>query len=522
MTVYYDPQKPALLSLFQWKDTVFGLVFGKAEFWAYMAIHVMTITISTELVDPDDISGFRWEAAGAMQFFMSFFLTFFNEKCYARFNQIYPQCCALSDSVLLFVHELTISLPFEDCRGHRTMTVKYIIALIYLFYMGTTGGTLSKGEWREAVLKGLLTQPEADMLMNYPGGRCTMVLASWTMLIVKDALVTDQCWQSRSPQTVHIYNRLNKHLITLLRACHMIGNIIALPIPFAYYHLMNVILVLNFLLMAIVPALFLQTYWSVFPFAMALLIYMGLREVSAALADPFGQDEVDFPVARFLDHTFDQSITLLESFMLPEAYDRTRKAIDYVEDFSDAQLRRQTKQSILYDKAFKPALHNPFAWNRVAPLQMLDESAKVIEHLHRSLLAPPDMSKEAPEIVKKKEEAKRRKTLEEEELLPAKMELQEKRKQRDELEMRLADLRVELEKLRQIALETGHAHAATQASSHLDRMEEAEHHYKQMTEDDAKRPKPEDKVEKERKKKQREEEGIRPRGAALEKHIDGE
>merc|ERR1719171_1705646 len=101
---------------------------------------------------------------------------------------------------------------------------------------------------------------------------------------------------------------------------------------------MNVILVLNFFLLAIIPAVFLQTYMTVIPYGVALLIYMGLREVSTALADPFGQDEVDFPVSRFLDYTFDHAICLLESFSTPEAYFRTRTILETAQGFSEEQL----------------------------------------------------------------------------------------------------------------------------------------------------------------------------------------
>merc|ERR1719217_1343477 len=103
-----------------------------------------------------------------------------------------------------------------------------------------------------------------------------------------------------------------------------VGNILAMPIPFAYYHLMNIILVLNFLLLVIIPALFIQSYTTVVPLALALIVYMGLREVSAATSDPFGRDAVDLPVHQILDHTFDQSITLLEAFSSKRSHERTR------------------------------------------------------------------------------------------------------------------------------------------------------------------------------------------------------
>merc|ERR1712125_69024 len=100
---------------------------------------------------------------------------------------------------------------------------------------------------------------------------------------------------SSHPATVHIYNRMHQHLMDIIAACDQIGHLVAMPVPYVYYHLMNVILTLNIFLLATVPAL-IGSWYTVYPFAVAALIIMGLREVACSLADPFGEDATDFPV----------------------------------------------------------------------------------------------------------------------------------------------------------------------------------------------------------------------------------
>merc|ERR1719174_2824678 len=83
---------------------------------------------------------------------------------------------------------------------------------------------------------------------------------------------------------------------------------------------MNFILLFNIMLLATFSALY-KSYASVFPFGVALLIYMGLREVSTALADPFGEDAVDFCVPDILRNCFDRAICILLAFQRQEPRD---------------------------------------------------------------------------------------------------------------------------------------------------------------------------------------------------------
>lgn len=346
-TRYYDPKAASLGALMTWTGAIFELVLTKTEFWMYIAWNLLATTLCIHFIEEGDIQEFEWDAATVMQYVMTFFVTFYNDRCFERYNSLYPSCQDFMDAVVFFVQEMNVSLYHQGLVKHRIVCTKYLLATVYEYFMIVCGGKLSPKSWEQLVKKGLLTEEESETLQCYPGGQATFVLTSWVLFIIRDALVHDCLWveDGRHQQTVHIYNRHCNKIVHMLKAAHRIGYMMGLPIPFAYYHLMNLILVFNVALLATVPAMF-RSYWTVFPFFVALLIYMGLREVSTALSDPFNQDSVDFPIPSFLSQTFDRTVCLLLAFEQPDVRARVLQQVEECEDFSTLQLTRAVKKSV--------------------------------------------------------------------------------------------------------------------------------------------------------------------------------
>merc|ERR1712224_1036615 len=68
-----------------------------------------------------------------------------------------------------------------------------------------------------------------------------------------------------------------------------------LPMPFQYFHIMNLMLMLNLFLWAY--SLGCQDSWfAPVIYMFVQLMFQGLRELSTALSDPYGSDEVDFQI----------------------------------------------------------------------------------------------------------------------------------------------------------------------------------------------------------------------------------
>eukprot|EP00403_Amphidinium_massartii_P017697 CAMPEP_0178409938 /NCGR_PEP_ID=MMETSP0689_2-20121128/20720_1 /TAXON_ID=160604 /ORGANISM="Amphidinium massartii, Strain CS-259" /LENGTH=665 /DNA_ID=CAMNT_0020031095 /DNA_START=48 /DNA_END=2046 /DNA_ORIENTATION=+ len=393
MTVYYDPQQPVLRSIFYFRNTSFAKVLARYEFWVFMCVHIiLVIFTSSELVDTSGVE-VPWDSVTAVQFFMTFFLTFYNKHCFARYQKLYTLCMSIVDGALLFVHELTAAFIFEEVEPHRIVASKYTLATVYIFFMGLTGGELSRKEWMELVHKGLLTKMEMEVLAEYPGGKVhlpptrpvgeaqqlsliTLIVTNWAMQAVDEGLQLDCFWQERSERIAHYHNRLRFFNQSMLRSCYEVAHMVALPIPYPYFHLTNLVLALNLMFAACVLALF-RTFLTIVPFAAVVIIFMSLREVATQLADPFGQDEVDFPVAEFLNYTFDNAICLLELFNNMDAA-TIRMCIESSRHFSDQQLSEPFDKDVLYRPIKKG---DWYQWDKTAIMQELDEAESALGRL---------------------------------------------------------------------------------------------------------------------------------------------
>merc|ERR1712232_1477469 len=83
------------------------------------------------------------------------------------------------------------------------------------------------------------------------------------------------------------------------------------PMPFQYFHIMNLMLALNLVLWAY--SLGCQdSYFAPVIYAFVQMMFQGIRELSTALSDPFGEDEVDFPVNDWMMTLYARVYALLE------------------------------------------------------------------------------------------------------------------------------------------------------------------------------------------------------------------
>jgi len=377
---YYEQKDPiynALLVFFR-TQTVFGLVIKRLEFWVYLALHVVFMTMFyLGGWDTGDLGALQWEAVNATMMFMVFLLTFFNGVCYERYLLLYDHCMEVLDHTTFFVQEIVVSLSPASVELHRIRAVKYIIAMLHIFFVGATGRMKSKADWKQLVDRGLLTMLEAEQLQHYPSQsvETVLVLATWAMQIVDKALQDDAFWHARSQRIAHTHNRLQWHITGVLDGIHKIGDMLALPIPYPYYHAINVVLLFNMMMLCIITASF-RTYQTVFPFVISLFFFLGLREVAAALSDPFNSEGSSLPISSFLEYAFDTSVCLLEAFRCGDADEFTRDLLLHTREFTDDQLRHELTDEVLYKQSFDPQMFSPFSWNREMPLNLMTADSR--------------------------------------------------------------------------------------------------------------------------------------------------
>merc|ERR1712151_664357 len=97
------------------------------------------------------------------------------------------------------------------------------------------------------------------------------------------------------------------------------------PMPFQYFHIMNLMLALNLVLWAY--SLGCQdSYFAPLIYMFVQMMFQGIRELSTALSDPFGDDEVDFPVNDWMMALYARMYGILE-----DPYDVSATDLDNVE-----------------------------------------------------------------------------------------------------------------------------------------------------------------------------------------------
>lgn len=123
-------------------------------------------------------------------------------------------------------------------------------------------------------------------------------------------------------------------------------------VPFQYFHLLNVMLSSNLMLWAYAMGVTGSIFAPAVYFC-AAGIFCGLMELASQLANPFGFDEVDFPVALWVAEFLENSEFLIE-FEYPEAEDGWMAALEREER---AQLMAESNSGGLSDSAAQEFLN---------------------------------------------------------------------------------------------------------------------------------------------------------------------
>merc|ERR1712014_29603 len=91
-----------------------------------------------------------------------------------------------------------------------------------------------------------------------------------------------------------------------------IADLVAMPVPFHYFHILNIMVIINVSLWCYKMATTLSVF-SPFTSMMAELIFLGMMELASKLSNPFGNDDVDFPAYTWLEEFIDTAFKLMES-----------------------------------------------------------------------------------------------------------------------------------------------------------------------------------------------------------------
>jgi len=131
-----------------------------------------------------------------------------------------------------------------------------------------------------------------------------MVTMHWSMAVFVDAIEIAKLPASSARIVVD-------KLETGLALMRQLEDELVFPVPFPYFHLLSLMVCVNLILLAICMG-FANSHLSCAVFLVADLVFLGMLEVSSAMTDPFGDDEVDFPIGHWLRSTNERAELLME------------------------------------------------------------------------------------------------------------------------------------------------------------------------------------------------------------------
>jgi predicted membrane chloride channel (bestrophin family) len=298
MTIGYDPTDfNELTVLAKWRGTVLPRVLCRPIFWVLMSAHLCFYYINNYRTDIT-LPPLPWKLTTVPTTLLVFFLVFYSANCYTRYYALYNHCMGMSGTVMAFTGLLRVHLPKASPDKLWNLS-RLMIASVYLLYFQLSGGASDGGkrvtmsEWEVLLQTGLISQEEQKRADNFRGFR-PFLLQIWALRALQDHLAEDK--EKGPGANLKSFETL---AIQLRSHCAEIVDQMTQPVPFPYYHTLTLMLSLN-LLMVSYSLIEFETILTIPCFFIIVLVTIGLKETSIALADPFGSADVDFETENYM------------------------------------------------------------------------------------------------------------------------------------------------------------------------------------------------------------------------------
>lgn len=309
MVVIYDPHDGIFSVAFRVSSTVVPLCFRRFEFWVFLSSHLAIVVLREtgnlppQFKDQDGLWGMPWKVAGVLTGLLTFCIVFYTNLSFLRYGKLYNLTRELECTAHNFAAELRMRVPGQ--KPFQRLALRYLLSshVLFLFFQTTAASPDPKRNLEELAHHSMLTKEEARYLLEYRGDP-TLLLVYWALESAQKGLEAVGAGKDthRFTKQTHKFRNLQ---------CE-IQDTVELMMPFQYFHITSLMLAINLFLWAYGMGCT-ESYISTVIFFFALLIFMGMKELSDAFSDPFGDDEVDFPVFQWLNETMQSTVALLET-----------------------------------------------------------------------------------------------------------------------------------------------------------------------------------------------------------------
>jgi len=318
--VPYDTEAGILASAMRISSTIIPLVIDGPEFWALCFLNITACILRhMDIFDPHAYHvDLPWGLTNATGSLMTFFVCFYNKHVFERYNTLYDLTKYMEECTLEIVSSLRVQIP--DKTVQRKVS-KLLLVSCFMFYYERTGSggieteKISKHEYAQLRKVDLLDDVEIKAMQKFcqrykEDAVPSLLILQWCMGILRRSTPDPT---NRDDLLIGFDDKLFELRDTMANVTYVMG----LPMPFQYFHIMNMMLVLNLVLWAY--ALGCQdSYFAPGIYMFVQMMFQGVRELSTALSDPFGDDEVDFDVNMWMKSLYIRVFAILEDTFLME------------------------------------------------------------------------------------------------------------------------------------------------------------------------------------------------------------
>eukprot|EP00747_Dinoflagellata_sp_TGD_P048399 gnl/TRDRNA2_/TRDRNA2_145590_c2_seq2.p1 gnl/TRDRNA2_/TRDRNA2_145590_c2~~gnl/TRDRNA2_/TRDRNA2_145590_c2_seq2.p1 ORF type:complete len:434 (-),score=56.80 gnl/TRDRNA2_/TRDRNA2_145590_c2_seq2:115-1416(-) len=327
--IQYDPGATYITTALRMTGTVVPHTLSRVEFWLFFGIHLLTAFMYRQgyLKGADHektILFISWHDMQVISAITTFFEVFYSNQSFARYTALYEVTRKMLSDFYGFVYEVSLFVG-PASKAHVRLATRFFLCSVLLFFF-EMNGEVSDREWGELLELGLVKPEEVRYLTQFNNQQRSMIMLHWSGRVTR----CGHALNKHAPA-----NALKTMLDFLLAARHdqqVVLDSLSLQIPFPYFHLLNCMITVNMLLwaygMGVTDSLF-----SPFVYFFSALIFMGMMELAAQLADPFGTDEVDFPLNVWMSEVLANTATLIE-YEYGDAEDSFRMALAIEEPMS--------------------------------------------------------------------------------------------------------------------------------------------------------------------------------------------
>jgi len=303
----YDTSAGILFTIRHVNNTVIPCVLCRCEFWFFFSIHVVFFVLFRlgfleGAHQQGHIFHISWDGIKIVASMATFFEVFYTNQCYHRYLHLYDHCRKMLRHLYCFVMEVRTHMT-PAYKQHTRLASRYVMSSMLLFFFEISG-SINRREWRLLKDQGLLKEDEVAFLEHLPGAEKSMFPLLWACEIIRlGHIAVKSVPNTLSPminKVLAVYDTEQTLLDTL-----------RLPVPFQYFHLLNIMVFVNLVVWAYGLGVN-ASIFSPFIYFFAELIFIGMMELASQLSNPFGQDEVDFPLSTWLTEALECTSTLIE------------------------------------------------------------------------------------------------------------------------------------------------------------------------------------------------------------------